>query len=356
MDPRVKLANKMLKAGNLHAASQVLDQALKSDPNDLEALHLYATTLYKRGKDAEAEGLFRRLAAMKPNDPIAHFSLGTTLVRLNRTEEARKSFEQALIADPNFQQARISLTKLSGPGKQTPAPHKEGLTPEELLHLTAGDLVAEGTRRLSSFLGRFLLALVIAIAGYAIVTTQEPGQLRWLAEGPPLQFPSISFLEERFEATGQEIHRQELEEALARVETTSAVLDRIVLVTGIAVLALGIGLFILPFLAAPSTHYEVYERRIDIRKGVLNRRRFSAWLYEILDVELRQTPFLTLTRNAEVRIYLPPSGQPKRSRFGVDRSILRIIGFGSYKNQVGLWQEVRDAGLRERKIMRKWYL
>jgi hypothetical protein len=64
---------------------------------------------------------------------------------------------------------------------------------------------------------------------------------------------------------------------------------------------------------------------------------------------------LTLTDNAEVRIHLPQTGYTKPSRFN-DRTKLRIIGFGSASDQERLYREIRDVALRERRIMRRWYL
>ena len=75
--------------------------------------------------------------------------------------------------------------------------------------------------------------------------------------------------------------------------------------------------------------------------GVMNRRRDSAWLFEIQDVRLRQPPWLTLTRNAEIRIRLQ------------DKTKVRIIGLGTLAQQIELREDLRDAGLRERRALKQ---
>jgi tetratricopeptide (TPR) repeat protein len=361
MDGRLTMAKALIKAGNDGSATTVLAQYLRSRPNDTEALYLFGTALYKVNKDKAAEGAFRRLLSITPRDTRAIYGLAVTLDRMGRPDEARPLLELALQIDPAFERARNKLTALSSSPTAAqksaePTPPSAPSTPiENEEHLTAGNLLGSGHRRLSSFAGRFLQALAVISVGILVIITYEPGRLMFLARNPPFQFPSLDFLLERYETTGQPEHKQALDEAIAAIAGRSEVFDRIFLGVGYALVAIGLVLILHSFLAARLTTYEVYERRIEVTKGVLNRRRLSAWLYEIADVELRQSPMLTLTRNAEVRIYLPQTGYGKPSRFN-DRSVLRIIGFGRLRDQEHLWEEIRDAALRERRIMRRWYL
>ncbi|MGH9112434.1 MAG: tetratricopeptide repeat protein [Acidimicrobiales bacterium] len=355
----MKLANAMMKAGNFGPASRVLAQRLKGSPADGEALYLYGTALYRSGKDARAEAAFRRLVSLAPNDARAHYSLGMALARLNRVDEAGHSLSRAVQLDPRHQRARQALTRLSQGSTSVsgkPAGSQPSTPPlEDADHLTPGHLLGRGHRRVSSYAGRFLAAALVGAAGFGLLVTYQPGRLRWFAERPPFQLPSLDFLRDRFETTGQEAHRRELEDALTNVVSRSDLFDTILIGIAVALVVLAAALVVHAILAAAHTEYEVYERRIDVKRGVLDRRRMSAWLYEIVDVELRQTPMLTLSDNAEVRIHLPQTGYAKPSRFN-DRTKLRIIGFGSTSDQERLYREIRDAALKERRIMRRWYL
>lgn len=362
MHGRVKLANGLLKARNYAGASQVLTQHLKQHGDDVDALYLYATTLYRAGERDLAEAAYRKVVRLAPNHALAHYGLGVALARAGRIDEARQSLETALQLDPALDGARTRLAQLAtaspGPGTTTtdgptPAPAKAPVDDEE--HLKAGDLLGAGHRRLSSYGGRMLVAACLAALGFALLLTHQPRRLRWFAERPPFQLPSLGFLRERAAATGQEEHQRALDEALARADSLSQTFDTILVGTAVALVLLGVLLVLHAALASAATQYEVYERRIDVQQGVLNRRSLSVWLYEITDVELRQSPMLTLTGNAEIRISLPQRGYAKPSRFD-DPTKVRIIGFGSLRDQQRLWREVRDAALRERRVMRRWYL
>jgi membrane protein YdbS with pleckstrin-like domain len=102
----------------------------------------------------------------------------------------------------------------------------------------------------------------------------------------------------------------------------------------------GVLLALRAVLASSMTRYDVYQRRIDVASGVLNRHRTSAWLFEMQDVQLRQPPWLTLSRNAEIRIRLQ------------DKSKVRIVGLGALHQQIALREELRDAALRERRALK----
>ncbi len=349
MDGRVKLAQGMIQARNYGPAATLLGKYLRGSPNDVDALYLYGTALYRTNRNAEAEGVFRRWANLAPTNADAHYSLGITLARLGRDEEARESFQQALVANPGFAPALQRLNELASDNKATGGAKVEEVDMDQL---TPGVLLVSGHRRLSSYLGTFLLAALVAVAGLLLLTSYREGRMRWLAEH--LQIPSVGFLRARYQQTGQEAHRRELLNAIANANGISEFFDKLLIGAAVALLLLAAVMVAHALIASPLTRYDVYERRIDVEKGLLFRQQLSGWLYEIVDVELRQSPMMTLSRNAEVRVYLPQTAA-KASRFH-DRTRLRIIGFGSFKHQRHLWHEIRDSALKHRRAMRKWYL
>lgn len=143
---------------------------------------------------------------------------------------------------------------------------------------------------------------------------------------------------------GAELLQRQLDSALQRQAAISGQLDQLIIVLAYAVPLVGLAIGIHAVLAANNTSYSIYERRIDLSSGVLNRRRQSVWLYEIKDVELRQPLFMNMTGNAMIRISLD------------DDSHVNIIGFGPLRDQVRLYEELRDSALKERRAMKNWWV
>src|SRR5215469_15188607 len=105
-------------------------------------------------------------------------------------------------------------------------------------------------------------------------------------------------------------------------------------------------------LSQALTHYTVYERRIDISRGVLFRKHQMIWLYEVLDVELVQSPLLMLagTGTLILQTSLPPKRTPAP---GVKPSMPQLRAFGSISRLRRLQKELQAASEVERRAMKK---
>lgn len=354
-DGRVQLAEKMITARSYGPAINVLQQHLRQQPDDARARSLLGLAAYRSGDDAAAVEAFRAVLAIRPDDVPTLYNLGRTLERLGRVTEARPLIERAATLGPTYRPAVDWLARSTetppGPHRPDPpgshrpdppgpaAPTKPGDDPERL---TAGTLLHSGTRRLSSFLGVWIIAALLALTGLLVLGSHRPGRLQWMGEA--LTFPSPSFLAEVLDkAKGGPLEAQAQADYDRAVAQATALADRIdsgLLVTAGILIVLGLLLLIRSLIAAPLTRYDLYQRRIDITRGVLNRHHTSAWLFEIQDVRLRQPPWLTLSRNAEIRIRLQ------------DSTKLRIIGLGTLRQQIRLREELRDAALRERRALK----
>ena len=340
VDGRVQLAEGMIASRSYGPALEVLRQHLKGNPGDVRARSLVGLAEYQLGHHSEAEDAFRAVLRERPDDVPTLYNLGVTLERLGNVDEARVLIGRAAGLDPNYRPAQERLkSMISRPA----APTTMGRPGEDPARLTPGDLLHSGTRRLSSFMGTFILAAGLALVGAVVVSTDRPGRLSWL--GDALTFPSPTFLAEvlekskggPFEASAQADYDRAVQQSAALAD----VLDRILVVLGFALGALGLLLVIRSIIASRVTRYDIFERRIDVARGVMNRHRDSAWLFEIQDVRLRQPPWLTLTRNAEIRIRLQ------------DKTKVRIIGLGTLAQQIELREDLRDAGLRERRALKQ---
>lgn len=84
-----------LESGNLAAAQAALEQCLKTDPAQYDALSGLGFIHYSEGRFEPARDLLRRAAKQRPRSFQTRFLLGATLVQLNDPEGAITELEQA---------------------------------------------------------------------------------------------------------------------------------------------------------------------------------------------------------------------------------------------------------------------
>jgi tetratricopeptide (TPR) repeat protein len=70
--------------------------------------------LYRQGKPDEAVTVISRSLEKDGSSPFAYFILGVAQLRLNRLEEAERSAREALLRNPNFAEAFLLLSDVSG--------------------------------------------------------------------------------------------------------------------------------------------------------------------------------------------------------------------------------------------------
>lgn len=95
----VVAGQRMLAAGNLQAAIPLLAAAVEQDPDNLDLLKLYASTLRRAGQLEAAVGPFRRVVSVS-DDPAAGLELARTLDLLGRDEEAAAAYADVLRISP----------------------------------------------------------------------------------------------------------------------------------------------------------------------------------------------------------------------------------------------------------------
>jgi Flp pilus assembly protein TadD len=72
--------------------------------------------LYRQGRYTDAEPEFEKAAQLVPDDPGVQSWLGSNLEKLQRFPEARAAYERALAIDPNYQDAKDGLARLTSQG------------------------------------------------------------------------------------------------------------------------------------------------------------------------------------------------------------------------------------------------
>ena len=158
---------------NLSIALTVLDRldealplqhrALELDPNNRQALHAMAATMFAQRYDLpELESVCRRLLRLDPGNLHAMSMLAGTLGWLGRFSEAKATYSEMLEIQPDHQNARSMLSVLASDSGSDPNPDLEMLR-ERLLdvdqtiinRVSAGFSIGKNLERAGDFDGAF---------------------------------------------------------------------------------------------------------------------------------------------------------------------------------------------------------
>lgn len=389
MSNELDRAKELLDRGRADEACGLLLETLKQHPDDVEMRMLLGIGEFRLKRFDAAEETFRQVIARKPDHYKAVYYLGLALERQNRKEEALPLFRASVSLRPDFAKAKEKLEQygIATAGQQQEkrslsALIEHGATAPRRGENLPGKLLISGRRHLSSFAGHFLIAVllfgILAFSSY-MFTSDRVAYQNGLS--PQMQNLKREVLElnKRKQILGEELRRAEtagaplpdrtrIEMELRRVELNlqakEAEYNRLLSemdlrqgirsalqrakffsagVTGVVTLLLLTLLLAHLGLAYVGTHYDLYERRIDIRSGGLFRKLESIWHYEIVDVTFHRSPLMTLTGNAAISLKTQEGER-------------RIVGLASPSVMERLWREIRDAVLIERREMKKVWI
>jgi len=96
----LELATILTERGDLAEAKAHIATVLEVDPDDVDAHHCLAVVLAKEGKHREAADHCRRALEKSPNSPIAHLNLGRILLETGQFDEAVEHLREALRLNP----------------------------------------------------------------------------------------------------------------------------------------------------------------------------------------------------------------------------------------------------------------
>jgi Tfp pilus assembly protein PilF len=100
MDSTLSQAVEWLRSGQAARAEPLLRQAVSTDPDRFDAIHLLGVCMHSVGRFEEAERLIERALRIDPRSAAAHVNLGNALRAQNRRDEALNSFSRACNLDP----------------------------------------------------------------------------------------------------------------------------------------------------------------------------------------------------------------------------------------------------------------
>jgi len=144
---KLDVALKHHRSGKLQKANTLYRKILKSDPNNVDALHMLGLLLHQRGEHETAIRLFNQAIERGEESTEIYTNLGSALQSCNRTDEAITAFRQAIRINPNYILAHNNLgnaLREAGENEEAIASfqHALSLSPTEaLLHFNLGNVL-----------------------------------------------------------------------------------------------------------------------------------------------------------------------------------------------------------------------
>ena len=108
----VRVADNYALAGNIDAALEEIQKALKINSNRARTYRLWGVMLMSQGEFAEAEKQIRKAVELKPDDIQAYWNLAKVANLQGRNEEAKQIYQKAIAIDPFYLPARLDYAAL----------------------------------------------------------------------------------------------------------------------------------------------------------------------------------------------------------------------------------------------------
>lgn len=257
-----KQAEKLFKANRINAASKLYEKVLKSDGGHLESRFKLGVCRFRQKRFSEALQHFDIVLRYQAHNHNAWYYKGLCFERIGSESKALEAYRKTLEISPDFKLAKQKLIKEqdsnSGESKIFKEQIKEG--PGEVIY-------EEQSRRLSSYTLHWVL--VIIVYSSAVILT----------------FAIYDFIYFRFSH-------------FLRFLVASSIIM--------------IPLFIDLFLRSYNHRYILYQKRIEIKKGILFRKHQIFWLYEVTEIRLTQNPWYVITENYSIDFQTGRVGKDKK--------------------------------------------
>jgi hypothetical protein len=336
------------RAGRTADSCRLLEKSLEDNPAHVGTRFGLGVCYARQGDTSRAEAMLRSVTVLNPDHISARVELARLLTAAGRSEGAEQEWQTVLRLDPGHAEARRH-SGTAQQGQKAPTAATANVTP----HLAAAASAA-GTPSIpaqDSHLPRPSTLAKILDTGDAEQQHTLPGELRhkghrgllshrsmWVGGLVLLLLPLLKF--------GQRQAGNAIPSGGVSAVGGGA---RPFVIAQLGVLAIAVALILVAVLSAVLTRYTVWERRIDIQRGVLNRSRRSVWLYDINDIQMIQTPLLLLAGTGKLLLMAEePNPSPKTAP--------ALTGFGSARFLAGLQEELQSSIIRERRDMKKQFV
>ncbi|XP_069167429.1 protein O-mannosyl-transferase TMTC1-like [Procambarus clarkii] len=106
------LANLRQQQGHMVEAVTLLEESLRYDATNRDAVSTLAGLYSEAGRSTEAESLHLALLAARPSDPVVHNNYAAFLQKIGRREATLRHYEAALRLDPEHTVALVNTATL----------------------------------------------------------------------------------------------------------------------------------------------------------------------------------------------------------------------------------------------------
>ena len=303
------LAREWLAGGHVEQAQAEIERCLEHGVAPVTARFFYGLCQLRQNEIAAALAAFAEVVRDRPRDHIAHFYAGLCHERLGSTDQARECYRTALELDPGqpgfgpFLAAGWTMLPRAAddPSASEAEPTAEAAPSSDApLGLSiAGRCLLSAHRRVRSF-PLHLLATILA--------------------------------------------------ACASAATLMLALDNVALL-GPCVLCLASGVLLAATLTlrAVSTQYEIFERRIDIRRGIFARTLSTLWVHRVEAAWTSRSSLEAWFGGSTLHLR---AGGPGIPLAWPRHFCLRGIGDQAFVSR--LCDEMRAAALSEQRELRWW--
>lgn len=245
-------------------ARPLFAEVVESSDDNFEALYKLGVCDFRLKKFKEAGASFSALIEVEPKNSLAWYYLGLTKERQGDKDKAIEKYHMALLIDPDLDVAQKKLAELGieptivGEPKRTVFETQDEDGPGMLLY-------SSKYRRPTSF------STHIAILVFSSI------------------FFTLLYLDAYLNIIS--IYSRDIFGSIA--DSFGLMLYMIIIF---------LPTFVDLILRSVTTKYDIYERRIDIRKGILFHTHISIWLFEIVNIKLSKNPVDLLTRNSRIAL------------------------------------------------------
>jgi hypothetical protein len=352
-------ASKLVADKRFHEADSLLTGLIEAAPTDPRLRKLLGTSKYRSGNFGDALEAFHELIRLDDSNAMAHYSVAVTLLKLGRTDEARAALQNALARRPDMPEAQAKLAELNRGGGSAPlvapspgavaevghqpAPSPDarsrGINEEE----TPGALRYDGYRLMRSYLGRFAIAATLSVIGLVGIARNSPDAYQQIGNRVAwVDFHTTAWqnavdISGRTAATDASLRT--LESARANASAWSHRVYTLVFVLCCGLVLVSVGLATHAVIDCERTRYRIYDRRIDVVRGVMRLVTESVWLYEVQESSLQEPLALQMVGTARIVVLTE-----KRT----EQRPLMIVGTADKKKMDCLWREILSRSLPQR--------
>ncbi len=364
--PSRTIVETLIGEGRLADALAMMDGMLVATPDDAD-LHFLRGIALLRSEDFQgATAAFSRATSLDGRSPDHWYYLGLARERQGLAHDARGFYERALQIDPSYAPALSKVGRVASSGGPPPPPPSQVVTgmgrpPEADSGAGAyapvarpaaampgaqvapsdpyagtqdgsetgerGGLLLRRNRNLRSHGGSLLFAVLFGVLALAADTVARVvGDLSLLAI-PDIDAPMRANLAESVSGA---------------VRITAGTLAALLLLKAL--------------LSTATTRYDIYERRVDVTRGILIRRHIAVWFYDVTDIEYQQSLLMILLNTGSVVVVFEGprdiGGTPRGGR----SDMVKLVGIGSGRGSHALAEDLRKRVLRERRSVKKQFV